>query len=314
MQWLTLDLVCHVAPRWSILVILVDDDKGFAGAFAANFEKASKFNCSRHKGDNLVKKGAKGNKAVYEKALHAVSAEALESAKSEYSKKGAEYMAQTPDSQLYLYASGPRNCGKTSSQVSESSNAANVKMRRASIGSGLLQFFEQEMTQVLAHKEKAESYPGPLTPYAQEMVKKMDHASTNLPGGPRRVNLKQGGWAQVPSSDKAGVSYIVKGKLSCSCQKSALTTYPCDHERDVSRARNRTGEELFQDKDKVSTWKKQYSVVSLDSLVSTNEVFQEYLGPHKLPCVFKPPKGRPKANKRKKSMVELIVAKNLGKS
>jgi hypothetical protein len=106
----------------------------------------------------------KGDRAVYKEAIHATLAEALEIAKK-YSRKGAAYMADMPNDRLYLYAARQQNCGKTSSQVSESSNAANIQMRGNSIASGCLLFFEQEMTQVLAHKEKAESYPGPLTPF-----------------------------------------------------------------------------------------------------------------------------------------------------
>jgi len=61
-------------------------------------------------------------------------------------------MAKTPDSELYLVASGRANCGKTSSQVSESSNAANLNMRGQKIASGLLAFVEQELGQVFINE------------------------------------------------------------------------------------------------------------------------------------------------------------------
>jgi len=113
----------------------------------------------------------------------------------------------------------------------------------------------------------------------------------------------------------SGVLYIVRsGKLTCTCRKSALTTTPCDHERDVARARKIPIHEIFEEKDTVSTWKKQYSVVNLDSLVSVNEVFSECIGPHKLPVVFKKPKGRPKAQNRKKSQLEIATAKYMKKN
>lgn len=72
-------------------------------------------------------------------------------------------------------------------------------------------------------------------------------------------------------------------------------------------------EGFFQEKDKVSTWKKQYSVVITDSLVATNEVYKEFVGPHRMPVVFKKPKGQPKANKRKKSGIEIAKMKKAKK-
>jgi hypothetical protein len=291
----------------------VDHDKGFNKEFPVLFKHAHSFECSKHKGDNLEKKGTKGDRAVYEEAIRATSAEALEIAKKKYSRKGAVYMADTPDDRLYLYAAGQRNCGKTSSQVSESSNAANIQMRGNSIASGCLLFFEQEMTQVLAHKEKAESYPGPLTPFAEAMVREMDTNATMLFGGGRSVDSKPGGWHIVHSSNKGKSSYIVRGLLECTCGLPAITTYSCDHERDAARASNKDMEGFFQEKEKVSTWKKQYSVVSTDSLVATNEVYKEFVGPHRMPVVFKKPKGQPKANKRKMSGIEIAKMKKAKK-
>lgn len=215
-----------------VTLVVVDQDKGFNAAFKRNFENASKFSCGKHKGDNLVKHGAKGDKAAYEQALRAPSAEALKNAKAEYSKKGSAYMAKMPDSELYLFVSGRANCGKTSSQVSESSNAANLKMRGAKIASGLIAFFGQEMDRVLRHKEAAEKHDvekdGHLPPNMRRLVKQMDDTDMTRPGGSRAVDLNAGGWATVHSSTLSGVSYIVRsGKLTCSCGRSALTTYPC---------------------------------------------------------------------------------------
>ena len=57
----------------------------------------------------------------------------------------------------------------------------------------------------------------------------------------------------------------------------------------------------------MDTWRKHYSVVNGDTYVSLNEVYQQHLGPHVLPVVYKKPKGRPK--KRKKSAFELASLK-----
>jgi hypothetical protein len=103
-------------------------------------------------------------------------------------------------------------------------------MRGNSIASGCLLFFEQEMTQVLAHKEKAESYRGPMTPFTKAMVHEMDTNATMLFGGGHSVDSKPGGWHIVHSSNKGKSSYIVRGLLECTCGLPAITTYPCDHE------------------------------------------------------------------------------------
>jgi hypothetical protein len=55
----------------------------------------------------LIKKGTRGDKAVYDKALYASSTEELENTRSQYLAKGAANMAKTPNDQLYLFASGP---------------------------------------------------------------------------------------------------------------------------------------------------------------------------------------------------------------
>jgi len=96
----------------SSFILTSDGDKGYKGSFKKNFQNAKKFECSKHKGDNLVKNGAKGDKAVYERALRAPTNEALNNAKAQYSKKGSAYMAKTPDFELYLFPSGRANCGK----------------------------------------------------------------------------------------------------------------------------------------------------------------------------------------------------------
>ena len=96
--------------------------------------------------------------------------------------------------------------------------------------------------------------------------------------------------------------------MHCSCRKSKVETYPCEHECEAAIALKIPMAELFEDKDKTTTWKDQYSVVDKDTLVSTNEVFREYMGVHKFPAVFKKPAGRPAKNKRKKSALEKALS------
>jgi len=124
-------------------------------------------------------------------------------------------------------------------------------MRGQKIASGLLAFFEQEFGQVLRHKDAAEKHDvdkdGHLPPNIRKMVQDMDDTDAKRPGGSRTVELNTGGWAKVHSSTLSGVSYIVRsGKLTCTCRKSTLTTYPCDHERDVARARNVPIHDIFK--------------------------------------------------------------------
>jgi hypothetical protein len=292
--------------------ILTDNSKGFAGAFDAVFDNAGKFKCKIHKGNNLIKKGTRGDKAVYDKALYAKSTEELENAKSQYLAKGAAYMAKTPDDQLYLFTSGPRNCGKTSSQVSESLNAANLQMRGAHISMGLLQFADQELTRIFNHKDVADKHNNNLPPFALTMLRDMEKEAVTRH---RSVDAKGPRWAIVHSSTGGMVSYNVHGEvnepLRCSCSKSKVETYLCEHEREAARALKIPMAKLFEEKDRTATWKDQYSVVDKDLYVSTNEVFREYLGNHLLPVVFKKPAGRPKKNKRKKSALEIALAKKV---
>lgn len=119
-----------------------DADKGFNSVFPTTFNDAGQFDCSKHKGENLVKHGTKGDKEVYEKAIHAKSTLELQHLKRKYSSKGAAYLVKTPDDRLYLVSSGPHNCGKTLSQMAESLNAAIFSVHAARIATGLLWFFE----------------------------------------------------------------------------------------------------------------------------------------------------------------------------
>ena len=284
----------------------VDADKGFDSAFPATFDRTWP---ASHKGNNLVSHGNKGDRAVYDKALHAKSVEEMEHWKKKYSANGAAYMAKTPDSQLCFLSSGPRNCGKTSSQTAESSNGAIMIVRGAGIATGLLWFFEREMIRFGAHKKEAESQQGTLVPsFAAKQVKKMDEVAADFN---RTVDVKSPRWAKVHSCGSGKVSYDGRGddRMRCSCGKSAVETEPRDHERDAARALGIPIEEFYDEKDKVSTWRKQYSVVNTDTYVSMNEVYRERLGPHNLPAVFKKPKGRPKQNKRKKSALEMATEK-----
>lgn len=122
-------MTCLLNFQLQLISCHADHDKGFNKEFPVLFKHTHSFECSKHKGDNLKKKGTKGDRAAYEKAIRVTSDEALEIAKKKYSPKDAEYMDKTSGDRLYLLAAGQRNCGKTSSQVSESSNAANIKMR-----------------------------------------------------------------------------------------------------------------------------------------------------------------------------------------
>ena len=45
-------------------IFIADGDKGFSGAFKHCFSSAHKFLCSKHKGENLVKHGTKGDLEV----------------------------------------------------------------------------------------------------------------------------------------------------------------------------------------------------------------------------------------------------------
>jgi hypothetical protein len=72
-------------------------NKGFNSAFPATFNDAGQFDCSKHKGENLVKDGNKGDKEVYEKVIRAKSTLELQHLQSKYSSKGAAYLAKTPD-------------------------------------------------------------------------------------------------------------------------------------------------------------------------------------------------------------------------
>jgi len=86
------------------------------------------------------------------------------------------------------------------------------------------------------------------------------------------------------------------------------------NERDVARARNVPIHDIFDEKDTVSTWKKAVQCCEPGSLVSVNEVFSECIGPQKLPKVFKKPKGRPKAQNRRKSQLEIATARYVKKN
>ena len=188
------------------------------------FNDVGQFDCStsgQHKGENLVKHGTKGDKEVYEKAIRAKSTLELQHLKSNYSSKGAAYLAKTPDDRLYLVSSGPRNCGKTSSPVAESSNATILSVHAASIATGLLWVFEREMTRIEAHKKEAERHQGTLVPFAMKQVQKMDEAAVEFS---RVVELISPTRVKVYSCGSAKVSYDVKGddRMHCSCNMSVM--------------------------------------------------------------------------------------------
>ncbi len=65
-------------------IFITNGDKGFASALKKSFLCAQKFSCSKHKGENLVKNGAKGELAIYMQALHARTPEELERWKGKY--------------------------------------------------------------------------------------------------------------------------------------------------------------------------------------------------------------------------------------
>ena len=95
---------------WSCLFFVLynlhtDVDKGFNSTFPTTFNDVGQFDCSKHKGENLVKHGTKGDKEVYEKVIHAKSTLELQHLKSKCSSKGAAYLAKTPDDRLYLVSS-----------------------------------------------------------------------------------------------------------------------------------------------------------------------------------------------------------------
>ena len=54
-------------------LLAADADKGFNSAFPATFNGTGQFSCSKHKGDNLVSHGNKGDRAVFDKAIRAKS-------------------------------------------------------------------------------------------------------------------------------------------------------------------------------------------------------------------------------------------------
>jgi hypothetical protein len=95
---------------WSCLFFVLynlhtDVDKGFNSTFPTTFNDVGQFDCSKHKGENLVKHGTKGDKEVYEKVIHATSTLELQHLKSKCSSKGAAYLVITPDDRLYLVSS-----------------------------------------------------------------------------------------------------------------------------------------------------------------------------------------------------------------
>jgi hypothetical protein len=164
------------------------------------------------------------------------------------------------------------------------------------------------MTRIEAHKKEAECHQGTLMPFATKQVQKMDEAAVEFS---RVVELISPTWIKVYSCGSAKVSYDVKGDdcMHCSCNKSFVETEPCDHEQDAARALGKCIDDFYNEKDKMDTWREQYSVVNEDTYVFLNEVYQEYLGPNVLPVVYKKPKGCPKHNKRKKLAFKLASLK-----
>jgi hypothetical protein len=164
------------------------------------------------------------------------------------------------------------------------------------------------MTRIEAHKKEAECRQGTLMPFAAKQVQKMDEAAVEFS---QVVELISPTWIKVYSCGSAKVSYDVNGDdcMHCSCNKSVVETEPCNHEQDAARALGKCIDDFYNEKDKMDTWREQYSVVNEDIYVSLNEVYQEYLGPHVLPVVYKKPKGCPKHDKRKKSAFKLASLK-----
>ena len=297
---------------------IADGDKGFSSAFVESFTTAHKFLCSKHKGENLVKNGGKGDLAIYIQALHARTPEELERLKTQYSEKGRKYMAKTPDKELYLCMTKGRTCGKTTSQVAESANNTLIRMLGENPAAGLLLFIEQETRRVLQNKEMAVAHVAshPLPPNVQEVLSKLrDDRERNLfCGKVANVKLFVNGWAKVSSTKNPLLSYKVgPDPLSCECKESAVTTSPCLHELERCIAKKGSPGTIFHLKDLSTTWKWQYTDLPVN-LFSELNVYKYNLGVHVMSVAKKNPRGRPKLNKRHKGKIEIMMSNNTKKS
>ena len=115
---------------------------------------------------------------------------------------------------------------------------------------------------------------------------------------------------KVYSHKTGSLFYQLQNCMDCPCGSQNIKQYPCEHQLDAANALNVDYHRLFHEKFTSKHWMEQYLDITFHP-VSTVDVWLTLpLSNHKIPNVFKKSKGRPKANKRIKSAIEMSIKKN----
>mmetsp|Transcript_1211 Transcript_1211/g.3759 ORF Transcript_1211/g.3759 Transcript_1211/m.3759 type:complete len:407 (+) Transcript_1211:138-1358(+) len=301
-----------------------DGQKGATSAHKQSFKKAKEVRDKRHRKDNIAARAASkgGGQAAcefYEQAFRARTLEELAAIKATFPPLIAEYLNQISDEMQYPAGRGGW-WGHAGSSPAESHNAAMADLREAPFVGGLLTAAENIARRYRKRKQEALNHKGNLPPRIEAQVSVARNFATDfIPSA--LVTLSDDGSTAMVQSTKTAAQYRVIFANVCNRRNGPQTQAACDKGccvneivcAHVCAAARKKGVEihtLMNPRDTTVGWQAQYAhSVELPSTADI-ESFKHLREPlWRLPPALRRKAGRPKKQKRKKSGLEVGLAK-----
>ena len=286
--------------------------------------------CTKHRGDNVSRRGNAAVKKVYNAAVQAKKIEILRDVLSvlddeeKYSEADRELMAEFDREMLYPAAAvedGALTYGRTTSQMVESLNACSNIPRNLDPLAALQYFVSAERKRFAKHREESLKETGYLCKHAQTTFDKLHTTLHGLVATPLNGNDTDKFAVNSLHPNRGVTENTVKlpqntGNIddfgSCTCGRPAVDYFPCRHMLAAAKIAVNISqlETIVPSFYRVETWREQYPAdfdyrVPSVSDARLPSVQANWLFP---PRVGAPKKGRPRQS-RIRSILEHAYAK-----